>query len=236
MTSRSDVEPRRAELGRFDRVERAVHWTNATLFLVVLVTGFTLFGFPGLEWIGRRGLVKNIHVWLGYFLPVPVLVGLALGPFARQLRDDLHRLGRWTRDDHRWWSRRARPGVALGKFNPGQKLNTAFIGATLIVMPATGLMLRFPDPFSNTLRRGATAMHDWFAFGLLVAIVGHILFALADRQALRGMVRGVVSASLARRERPRWYAEMTASTLASETDVADTEKSATRSDTVAASR
>jgi formate dehydrogenase subunit gamma len=204
MTSRSD------DLARFDRVERVVHWTNATLFLVLLLTGFTLFGFPGLAWIGRRDVVKTIHVWTGFVLPVPVVVGLALGPLARQLRDDLHRLGRWTRDDHRWWSRRTRPGVALGKFNPGQKLNAAFVGASLVVMPVTGLVLRFPDPFANTWRRGATAIHDWFAFGLLITIVGHILFALADRDALAGMVRGRVRAAWARRERPRWYAEMTA--------------------------
>jgi formate dehydrogenase subunit gamma len=201
--------PGATELPRFDRVERAVHWTNATLFLVLLLTGFTLWGFPGTTWVGRRELVKSIHVWVGYFLPVPVLIGLALGPLARQLRDDFHRLGRWTRDDQRWWSRRKRASVRLGKFNPGQKLNAAFIGAALIVMPITGLMLKFPDPFPNTWRRGATATHDWFAFGLLLAIVGHILFALSDRDALRGMVRGRVRAKWARRERPRWYAEVT---------------------------
>ncbi len=214
----SDVAAAPRTLMRFDRVERSVHWLNATLFLLLLATGLTLRGFPGTQWVGRRELVKNIHVWSGLLLPLPLLAALCMRRAGRRLRDDLSRLGRWTLDDRRWWNRRRRGGVALGKFNPGQKLNAAFVGASLIVMPVTGWMLRFPDPFSNSMRRGATAMHDWFAYGLLFTITGHILFALSDNEALRGMVRGTVSERWARRERPRWHAEMLLEASAAEDD------------------
>src|SRR5262249_48935048 len=160
--------------------ERAVHWANAILFLTLLFTGLTLRAFPGTQWVGRRPLVKNVHVWSGLLLPLPLLLGIAMRP-GRQLHQDLRRISRWTADDRRWWSRRNRSRVALGKFNPGQKLNAAFVGACLVVMPVTGWMLRFPDPFSNSLRRGATAIHDWFAFALLVTIIGHIAYAFADK-------------------------------------------------------
>lgn len=208
MTTPSESD---ADLLRFDRVERAVHWASAVLFLVLLATGFTLYGFPGTQWIGRRLLVKNVHVVSGALLPIPVLAGIATRA-GRQLRTDLHRITRWTADDRRWWSRANRHRVALGKFNPGQKLNTAFVGASLIVMSASGWMLRLPDPFSNSLRRGATAIHDWFAFALLVTIVGHIAFAWSDTDALRSMAHGRISAAWARVHAPRWYAERRSTT------------------------
>jgi formate dehydrogenase subunit gamma len=206
----------RSELTRFDTVERAVHWANATLFIVLLFTGLALRGFPGTQWVGRRLLVKDIHVWSGVLLPIPILFGLFAGRLGSELRRDLRRIGRWTVDDQRWWRRRSRASVSLGKFNPGQKLNAAFVGASLIVMPATGWMLRFPGPFSNTLRRGATVTHRWFAFALLVTIIGHILYALADSEAMRAMLRGRVSEEWARAEHPRWHAEMTPTTRSDE--------------------
>ena len=44
---------------RFSRAERWLHWSNATLFLVLLATGMTLY-VPGLsEVVGRRVLVTR---------------------------------------------------------------------------------------------------------------------------------------------------------------------------------
>jgi formate dehydrogenase subunit gamma len=76
-------------------------------------------------------------------------------------------------------------------------------------MLATGLMLRWPNPFSNDLRTGATFVHDWFAFGIWLAVLGHIYFAVRDPVALGGMTRGSVTPYWARTERPAWYREMT---------------------------
>jgi len=39
-------------------------------------------------------------------------------------------------------------------------------------------------------------------------IVAHIMFALGDFDSLRSMVVGTVPEKWARRERPRWWAEM----------------------------
>jgi len=194
-------------LPRFDRVERSAHWCTATLALVLLFTGFSLYAGPLSDLVGRRRLVETIHVYSGLLLPVPVLVGLLLragGP----LRADLGRLNRWTRDDRRWWSRKQRPHVELGKFNPGQKLNATFIGAAIVVMLMSGSIMRWYRPFSDSWRQGATFVHDWFAIALLFVIIGHIGFALRDPEALNGMMRGWVNASWARRYRPRWYAEL----------------------------
>jgi formate dehydrogenase subunit gamma len=69
--------------------------------------------------------------------------------------------------------------------------------------------MRWPDPWSVDLRTGATFVHDWFAIGVLVAVTGHIIFALRDPDALGGMLRGRVPARWARKVHPRWYEEVT---------------------------
>src|SRR5437879_4609068 len=62
-------------LTRFDRVERLVHWTNAALFAVVMITAAALY-IPFLSaYVGRRDLVKTIHVYTGLALPAPLLLG-----------------------------------------------------------------------------------------------------------------------------------------------------------------
>jgi formate dehydrogenase subunit gamma len=192
---------------RFDKTERVVHWVNATLFLILLFTGFTLYAGPLSEIVGRRHLVKDIHVYAGLALPLPILIGIALRS-GRALRADLRTLNRWDARDRVWWFRSKRALARLGKFNPGQKLNAAFLGAAIPVMLATGIIMRWFKPFPLDWRTGAQFVHDWFAIGVLIAVFGHIVLALADGEALRGMTKGSVSSTWAREKRPRWYEEV----------------------------
>jgi formate dehydrogenase subunit gamma len=175
--------------------------------IVLLLTGFSLYAGPLSDLVGRRRLVKTIHVYAGLSLPIPVLVALVLRA-GGQLRADLGRLNRWSTDDRAWWSRKRRASVQLGKFNPGQKLNATFIGAAIVVMLMSGAIMRWYEPFSDSWRQGATFVHDWFAIGLLFAAIGHIALALRDPEAMNGITRGWVRADWARRHRPRWYAEI----------------------------
>jgi formate dehydrogenase subunit gamma len=179
--------------------------------LVLLATGFSLYAGPLSSLVGRRELVRTIHVYSGLLLPIPVLLAIALRA-GSQLRADLGRLNRWTRDDRAWWTRRRRASAQLGKFNPGQKLNATYIGSAILVMLMSGSIMRWYSPFSDSWRQGATFVHDWFAIGLLLAVTGHIVLAFRDPDALNGMTHGWVEASWAKRHRPRWYAEMTDST------------------------
>ena len=172
---------------RFDRVERAVHWSNALLFGVCLVTAAMLYVGPLSGIVGRRDLVKAVHVWAGLVLPVP----LVLGWLSPMFRADARRLNRWTADDWRWLRSFGRdPYAELGKFNPGQKLNAAFTAGAILVMLATGYVMRWFEPFPLAWRTGATFVHDWLAVALVVTITGHIAFALRDGDSLRSMVRG----------------------------------------------
>src|SRR5207248_7753063 len=182
-----------APLLRFDRVERTLHWVNATLFAVLMLTGAALYAGPISALVGNRELVRTLHVYSGLLLPIPLLVAV-LGRKGAQLRTDLGRLNRWSRDDARWFRRRDRARVVLGKFNPGQKLNAAFIAGSAIVMLATGSIMKWFAAFPLDWRTGATFVHDWFALGIWAAVLGHIFLAVRDGDALEGMISGSVPA------------------------------------------
>ena len=196
----------RREIERFDGVERAVHWVTATLVIALILTGAVLYIGDLSALVGRRALIRNIHVAAGLSLPVPIILAV-LARAGRGLRGDLVRLNRWSVDDRRWWRRRNRDTVRLGKFNPGQKLNAAFLAGALVVMIGSGSMMRFFAPFPDSWRTGATSVHDWFALGIGLSVIGHILIALRDPIAMRAMRSGPVPETWARAHRPRWLEE-----------------------------
>ncbi|MGQ0742788.1 MAG: hypothetical protein ACT4OS_00315 [Acidimicrobiales bacterium] len=229
-----------------------VHWLNAAIFAVLFATAAALYFTPVAAVVGRRDLVRQIHVVSGLVLPVPLMAGL-VGPWRRGLRSDLVRLARWDTTDRRWLrallGRRttaaqrasagrkagarpggARPGGARpggseqglaaavggrvavarwGKFHAGQKFNAAASAGLSLVLLGTGAIMRWFSPFPLEWRTGATFVHDLSAVALAALVAGHIFKALSDTDALRSSVTGRVPAEWARRQRPRWYEEMT---------------------------
>jgi formate dehydrogenase subunit gamma len=201
---------------RFTRAERALHWATAVAVLVCAITGLVLYVGPLTALVGRRTLVKDTHVIAGLAMPVPLVLAYA-GRWRAGVRADVRRLGRWTRADRRWlWSRGRDATDQVGKYNAGQKVNAAFVAGMIPIMVVTGSMMRWYEPFDITYRTGATFVHDWTAIATWAVVTGHILFALADRGSLRGMVSGRVSRTWAQDHHPLWAAE-----AAESTDVAD---------------
>jgi formate dehydrogenase subunit gamma len=194
---------------RFDRVERAAHWANAVLFGILMLTALILY-FPGLSGIvGRRALVLNIHVWTGIALPIPLLISV-IGAWGTGMRRDLRRVNRWTRDEIAWlWALGRRAPRVVDKFNPGQKLNSIFVGGAIVVMLATGIVLRWFPFFPVSWRMGATFVHDVLALAIFIAVIGHILLAFAHPEALRSMFSGWISKGWAARHAPAWLREET---------------------------
>ena len=131
----------------------------------------------------------------GLLLPIPVLVGIAARARARSSAPTSGRLNRWDRRRPRLVAAfAARRACELGKFNPGQKLNAAFIGAAIVVMlgdrdrSCTGSS-RSPTRLAHRRDVRARLVRDR---ARAVAIAGHIVLAFADPDALRGIVRGWV--------------------------------------------
>lgn len=202
--------PPSPDLLRFDRPERNVHWCTAVLVGVCLFTaaGLYLPAVSGL--IGRRELVKDIHVYSGIALPLPFLV-VRFGPWITGLARDVRRLNRFDDQDRRWLRSLGRdPFVRNGKFNGGQKLNAAFDVGAILLLLVTGSIMKWFGPFPLTWRTGATFVHDWTAFLLLIVLVGHVAKAFGDRHAMQAMVGGSVDRRWAEKHAPRWLAELDA--------------------------
>ncbi len=191
---------------RFGKVVRVVHWTIALLMIICIVTAAILYnGSIGVA-IGHRHLVELIHVYSGFALPVPIL----LGAISRSYRLDLRRLNRFTPRDWRWLRSRSRRdgSIKVGKFNAGQKLNAALSGGAIAALLGTGIIMYFPSLTRLSWRTGATFVHDWFALAVGLLVIGHIFYALKDSEAQRGMRTGRVSASWAPAEHAAWADEI----------------------------
>lgn len=192
---------------RFDKVERAVHWSLACLFFILIITALPLY-FPSVEAIvGRRLLLANIHTWTGIALPIPLVISM-FGNWGKGLRSDIGRFNLWTSDEVKWLKSLARdPMVELGKFNPGQKLNALFTGSVIIVMFVTGVILKWFNFFPLSWRTGATFVHDTFATLFVLVLAGHIFMAVTHRNSLRSIFSGRIPVSWAERHAPVWLKE-----------------------------
>ena len=198
---------RSVRLQRFTRAELAVHHATALLMVVCLATAALLY-LPVLSTlVGHREAVKTVHVWCGFALPVPIVLGL----FSRAFRADLGRLNRFAPHDWRWLRSGDRRLVLqgrglfpVGKFNAGQKLNAAFTAGAILVMLGTGAIMTFPDPWGDRWRTGATFVHDWLFLLIVVVTAGHLWEAFRDRGALQGLLTGHVELDWALRHHAGW--------------------------------
>jgi formate dehydrogenase subunit gamma len=193
------------DVDRFTPPVRWVHGLTGLFMIGCILTAAVLYNGSLAVLVGHRYLVEQIHLWSGLAMPVPLLAGIA----SRSYRDDARRLNRFTDRDWAWLrSKTRRDGtIEVGKFNAGQKLNAAFTVGTIVVMLATGLIMRFPNEWPLSWRTGATFVHDWVYLAAAFAIAGHILYALNDSDSLRSMWSGSIPSSWARRHAPRWYEE-----------------------------
>jgi formate dehydrogenase subunit gamma len=195
-----------ASVPRFSRAERMIHRATAILMTVCILTATVLYnGFLAVP-VGHRHLVELIHVYCGFALPVPMLLGIL--SFA--YRADLRRLGRFTPADRRWLRTRTRRDgtITVGKFNAGQKLNASLASGSILVLLGTGVLMYFVRLAPLPWRSGATLMHDWFSLALGLLVVGHVIFALKDPEARRGMRTGLVSRAWARTEHAGWLHDL----------------------------
>src|ERR1700722_19218865 len=191
---------------RFDRVQRGAHWANALLFFTLMFTAIPLYFGSFFGIVMPRHVIEMIHLWTGLALPLPIIVSL-IGPWGKAMRHDVRRINYWTRDEIRWLRSAGKTKLESDKFNPGQKLNSIFIGASILVMLVTGAMLQWVRFFPVPWRSGATFVHDVFASAVFFVVFGHIVMALTHSEALRSIFKGWVNRSWAERYAPRWLRE-----------------------------
>jgi formate dehydrogenase subunit gamma len=188
---------------RFSVSERAVHWIHASVFFSLLASGAVLY-FPALSVaVGRRQVVKDVHLWSALAWLVAILVVVIVGDRSA-LRRTLSEVDRFDADDGRWLTARRAP---QGRFNAGQKLNLILTGVLTVLFTVSGLLLWLGEQDTRFRLDGSIALHDGVTLISLFLLTGHLYLALihpSTRHALRGITRGDVREDWAERHHAKW--------------------------------
>jgi formate dehydrogenase subunit gamma len=195
--------PSQRRLPRFSRTERALHWVHASAFFVLLGSGVCLY-LPSLaELVGRRPLLKDIHVYTA----LAWLAALALVVLAgdrRRLLATAREIDVFDDDDLAWLRRR---GTPQGRFNAGQKLNVIVTAALAFLFALTGFFLWYGERNHAFRLQNALLVHDWLMYISFFLVLAHLYLSLihrTTRHSLNGIIRGWVNEDWARRHHPKW--------------------------------
>jgi formate dehydrogenase subunit gamma len=193
--------PRR--LRRWSRTERAVHWIHAAAFLVLLGSGLCLY-LPSLaEAVGRRPLLKSIHIYTAVAWAIALALVVVVGN-RRSLARTVHEVEYWDADDVAWLRGRR---VPQGRLNAGQKLNTIVTAVFAILFAISGFFLWYGERNTAWRLPHALLVHDYLMYVSFFLFLGHLWFSLIyprTRHALTGITRGWVSEDYAVRRHAKW--------------------------------
>jgi formate dehydrogenase subunit gamma len=202
---------------RFTYFERAAHWTNATAFVALAVSGIvmafgkffllpilggTLFG-----WLAYA--MKNIHNFAGPLFAVSLLVVI-----LTFIKDNLP-----SKDDLVWLAKGG--GLFSGthvpshRFNAGEKL--LFWGGVFLlglIVVASGLVLDKLVPgllYTRGEMQIAHMIHASAAVLMMAAFLGHIYMGtLGMKGAFQAMKTGYVDEAWAKEHHELWYDDIKA--------------------------
>lgn len=205
----SEIEP--VVVDRYTVIARINHWITAISFVLLVLSGLSLF-HPFLYFLtdlfGGGSNTRTLHPWIGV-----VLIVAFTGLFLRFWRFNL-----WERNDSIWLSR-VRDVLAakdddlpeLGKYNAGQKLVFWSMAMLLSVSLATGLVIwdqYFYQYTSIDQKRLAVLVHALVAIAMICIWMVHVYAAIWVRGTIRGMTSGSVTGGWAWRYHRRWLREL----------------------------
>ena len=205
--------PRPVYVRRFWPEERSLHWLLAVTFLILLATGLILYLPMFAQLAANRRLWKSLHLGAAIAFWAGLVVLVASDPGGR-LRRTAAEVDRFDEDDLRWmrWAvTRRGDEPPQGRFNAGQKLNTAVVFGLMVVFSVSGLLMYLQE--TDAAVRGRTSailVHDIATWIAVPLVAGHLYLVLVNpstRHSLRGMVLGSVRRDWARRHHPKWDAD-----------------------------
>lgn len=190
--------------------ERVLHWYTATLFILLAITGISLF-FGRAVLVPVIGLSANaayasfaiaVHNYLGPFFIVGVILELVVWM----------RFNIFTNEDINWLKRLGGmfggPHPHAGRTNGGEKVWFWIIATVgLVGVCVTGLILDFPNfGQSRDTMQLSQLLHGVFSVIWIGVAFGHIyLGVLGTPGTLDGMVTGYVSEEWMKQHHDLWY-------------------------------
>src|SRR5207253_5538777 len=201
------ITPSVVRLPRFSRTERALHWVHASAFLVLLASGLCPYLPSPAELIGRRPLLKAIHVYTALAWLAALALVLLAGD-RRRLLATAREIDSFDADDLAWLKRRRAP---QGRFNAGQKINAIVTAALAVLFAVTGFFLWYGERNHAFRLQNALIVHDWLMYISFFLLLGHLYLSLVHpttRHSLSGITRGWVREDWARRHHRDWAKEL----------------------------
>jgi len=199
--------PDPSRLVRFSRTERALHWAHASAFLVLLASGLCLY-LPALaELVGRRPLLKDVHVYTA-LVWISALALVVLAGDRRRLLATAREIDRFDTDDLDWLRGRR---ASQGRLNAEQKINAIVTAAFAVLFAVTGFFLWYGDRDHAFRLKNALLVHDWLMYISFFLLLGHLYLSLINRStrhSLSGMTRGWVREDWARQHHRKWVDEL----------------------------
>jgi formate dehydrogenase subunit gamma len=196
---------------RYTRVNRVNHWITAICFVLLTLSGLSMFHpmlfflsglFGGGQW------TRAVHPWIGIVLLVSYL-GLIVQFWRENLvnRDDLA----WMKSIDKVLVNDEEGVPEVGRNNAGQKM--VFWSMTLLipVLFFSGLVIwevYFGAATSIPVQRVAVLIHSIAAIAAIMVWVVHVYAAIWVRNSVRGMTQGYVTPGWAWRHHRKWLREL----------------------------
>lgn len=197
---------------RWTAFERALHWTVATLFIILALSGLLiLFGkflFPNMVsaafWGDMMTVTKLIHNYTGPLFGILLIIML-----AKWIKINLPKKHDWQ------WFKQG--GGLVGNKHPDSGFTNAgekgwfwllaFAGLLVIT---SGLVLDFPNfEQSRDTMQWANIVHAVLSLLLIAASFGHIYIGtLGTEGAAESMLSGYVDETWAKQHHNLWYEEI----------------------------
>lgn len=193
--------------------ERINHWITAGCFVLLLLSGLSMFHpmlfflsglFGGGQW------ARAVHPWIG----VALLVSYA-GMFIQFWRDNL-----WNADDLAWLKAGAHvlkneeeEIPEIGRLNAGQK--GVFWSMTLLVptLFVSGILIwdvYFSGLTTIETQRVAALVHSLAAIAAIIVWIIHVYAAFWVKGSMRAMTQGWVTPGWAWRHHRKWLRRLAA--------------------------
>ena len=216
IVGRNDLDHERTGRKNLRRtvLERSLHWTVATLFIALSLTGLNLlYGkfvfrhiFGDVFWANMIMGSKLIHNYAG-----PVFGILLIVMLAKWLKVNLPKKHDWE------WFKQGGGMVGnkhpdAGFANAGEKVWFWLLASVGLVVVVSGLVLDFPI-FGQTRdnMQWANMFHAVTSLILMTVALGHIYIGtLGTEGALEGMATGYVDETWAKQHHNLWYEEVKA--------------------------
>ena len=199
------------KLLRFTPFERANHWLTAITFILVALSGLSLFHpafYPLNQLFGGGIWTRILHPFLGVMVVISFAVMFsrngALNVMAPSDWAWLKNLRQMLNGDNR-------PMPETGKFNGGQKFLFWLQATCLTLLILSGIVIwraYFSFLFPAAVIRFASVVHAAMAAIMIALIIIHIYAGIWVRESIDAMLYGRVRRAWAKQHHLAWFQQM----------------------------